>query len=138
MEITRAEICVAACADAFADSGELLAHAVGTVPTIGARLAKLTQAPDLVLTDGGAFLMSEPPPLGRTAAAGGTIEGWAPFRRIFDIVNTGRRHSMMGASQVDRNGNQNISLIGDWKRPTRALIGVRGAPGNTANHRTDY
>lgn len=137
-EVTRAEVCVVACAEAWRGSGEALAHAVGTVPTIGARLAKLTFEPDLVLTDGECFLMSEPPPLGRPASAGGTIESWAPFRRVFDILATGRRHSMMGASQLDRFGNQNISSIGDWRRPTRQLIGVRGAPGNTVNHRTDY
>ena len=135
---TRAEICIAACADTYRESGEILAHAVGIVPTLGARLAKLTSAPDIVLTDGEAFLMAEPPPLGRSAAAGGVIESWAPFRRIFDILATGRRQSLMGASQIDSHGNQNISLIGDWARPKRQLIGVRGAPGNTANHRVDY
>lgn len=138
MEPTRADICVAACADAWSESGEVLAHAVGLVPSIGARLARLTTAPDLVLNDGEAFLMHEPPPVGRTASAGGVIEGWAPFRRIFEILATGRRHSMMGASQIDQSGNQNISLIGDWNKPKRQLIGVRGAPGNTANHRVDY
>ena len=137
-DVTLAEICVAACSDTYRESGEILAHAVGIIPTIGARLAKLTHSPDLVLSDGEAFMMSEPPPLGKTAAAGGVIEGWAPFRRIFDIVASGRRQSMMGASQIDRFGNQNISLIGDWNKPTRQLIGVRGAPGNTANHRVDY
>lgn len=137
-DATIAEICIAACSDTYRESGELLAHAVGTIPTLGARLAKLTHSPDLVLSDGEAFMMSEPPPLGTSAAAGGVIEGWAPFRRIFDIVATGRRQSMMGASQIDRYGNQNISLIGDWNKPKRQLIGVRGAPGNTANHRVDY
>ncbi len=138
MPATTAEVCIAACADTYRESGEVLAHAVGTIPTIGARLAKLTFAPQIVLTDGEAFLMSEPPPLGATAAAGGVIEGWAPFRRIFDILATGRRQSMMGASQIDAFGNQNISLIGDWNAPKRQLIGVRGAPGNTVNHRVDY
>ncbi|WEH12885.1 CoA-transferase [Streptomyces sp. VNUA24] len=137
-EITRAEVCAAACADVWRDAGEVLAHAVGVVPSIGARLARLTTSPDLVLTDGEAYFMSEPPPLGRTAADGGVVEGWVPYRRVFDLVASGRRQSMMGASQIDRYGNQNISLIGDWRRPKRQLIGVRGAPGNTANHRTDY
>ena len=50
----------------------------------------------------------------------------------------GRRHVMMGASQLDRHGNQNISAIGDWTRPDRQLLGVRGAPGNTVNNRTSY
>ncbi|MFJ8112399.1 CoA-transferase subunit beta [Streptomyces sp. NPDC096132] len=137
-EITRAEVCAAACADVWRDAGEVLAHAVGVLPSVGARLARLTISPDLVLTDGEAYFMSEPPPLGRTAADGGVVEGWVPYRRVFDIVASGRRQSMMGASQIDRYGNQNISLIGDWRRPKRQLIGVRGAPGNTANHRTDY
>lgn len=137
-DITRAEVCVAACSDAWRDSGEVVAHAVGLVPSISARLARLTHSPDLVLTDGECFLMSEPAPLGRNAAAGGVVEGWMPFGLIFDILNSGARHSMMGASQIDRYGNQNISSIGDWRKPKRQLIGVRGAPGNTVNHRTDY
>ncbi|WP_413098236.1 CoA-transferase subunit beta [Streptomyces sp. Inha503] len=137
-DITRAEVCAVACADAWRGAGEVLAHAVGVLPAIGARLARLTTSPDLVLTDGEAYFMSEPPPLGGTAADGGVVEGWVPYRRVFDIVAGGRRQSMMGASQLDRYGNQNISLIGDWRRPARQLIGVRGAPGNTANHRTDY
>ena len=45
---------------------------------------------------------------------------------------------MMGASQLDRYGNQNISCIGDWARPKSQLLGVRGAPGNTINHPTSY
>ncbi|MFT4082552.1 MAG: CoA-transferase [Nocardioides sp.] len=137
-DVTRAEVCAVACSEAFRGAGEVLAHAVGTVPTIGARLARLTHTPELALSDGECFLMSEPPPLGRTAATGGVIEAWTPFRNIFDILNSGRRHSMMGASQIDRYGNQNISSIGDWRKPTRQLIGVRGAPGNTVNHRVDY
>ena len=138
-EATRAEVCAAACSDAWRGAGEVLAHAVGTAAMVGARLARLTHNPDLVLSDGEAFFMSEPPPLGKSAAQGGVAECWVPFRRIFDVLNTGRRHSMMGASQIDAYGNQNISLIGpDWRRPTRQLIGVRGAPGNTVSHRTDY
>lgn len=138
MEFTRAEVCVAAASDSWRDAGEVLAHAVGTVPALSARLARLTHSPDLVLSDGEAFFMSEPPPLGKTAADGGVVEAWAPFSSIFDILQSGRRRSMMGASQLDRYGNQNISCIGDWRRPKRQLIGVRGAPGNTVNHRTNY
>jgi acyl CoA:acetate/3-ketoacid CoA transferase beta subunit len=136
---TLAEICATACADTWAGSGELLAAPIGLLPTIGARLAKLTSAPELVLTDGEVLLMAEPPPLGRTGLDGGVVEGWMPYRRVFDVVASGRRQVMMGASQLDRYGNQNISQIGaDWDRPKVQLIGVRGAPGNTVNHRTDY
>ena len=45
---------------------------------------------------------------------------------------------MMGATQIDREGNQNISAIGEWAQPKRQLLGVRGAPGNTVNNKTSY
>ncbi len=61
-----------------------------------------------------------------------------PYRAIFDLVWSGRRHVMMAASQIDRFGNQNISCIGDPARPKVQLIGMRGAPGNTINHPTSY
>jgi acyl CoA:acetate/3-ketoacid CoA transferase beta subunit len=133
---TRAEICVLACAEAWRGDGEILASPMGTIPTIGARLARATFEPDLLLSDGEATFY------GGTWAVGakpdGPVEGWIPFRSIFDLVNAGRRHVMMGPSQIDRYGNANISAIGDFRRPTRQLLGVRGAPGNTVNHPTSY
>jgi acyl CoA:acetate/3-ketoacid CoA transferase beta subunit len=45
---------------------------------------------------------------------------------------------MMGASQIDRHGNQNISCIGPFERPRAMLLGARGAPGNSVNHPTSY
>ena len=66
------------------------------------------------------------------------VEGWIPFRRVFDVVAYGKRHVMMGATQIDRHGNQNISAIGDFAQPKRQLLGSRGAPGNTVNNRTSY
>jgi acyl CoA:acetate/3-ketoacid CoA transferase beta subunit len=126
--VTRAEVCVAACADLFADDGEILARPMGLIPSLGARLARLTSAPDLLLSDGEATLLGPD----------GAPEGWLPFRQVFDVVAYGRRHVVMGANQVDRYGNQNISCIGAHERPARQLLGMRGAPGNTANHRTSY
>ena len=61
-----------------------------------------------------------------------------PYRAVFDVVWSGRRHVMMGATQIDRHGNQNIACIGEWARPKAQLLGVRGAPGNTVNHPTSY
>ena len=61
-----------------------------------------------------------------------------PYRSVFDVVWSGRRHIMMMASQIDRNGNQNISAVGPHARPKVQLVGVRGAPGNSVNHPTSY
>jgi acyl CoA:acetate/3-ketoacid CoA transferase beta subunit len=135
MNPTRADVCAAAIADAFADDGELFASPMGLLPMLGVRLCRLTQNPDLVISDGESLFLASPPPL---FARGDVVEGWIPFRRVFDVVAHGKRHVMMGATQVDRHGNQNISAIGDFARPTRQLLGSRGAPGNTVNNRTSY
>src|SRR6476469_1184111 len=131
---TRAEICAVACADLFANDGEILASPMGTMPLLGARLARLTSNPDLVLSDGEAYLLAEVPPLGGSAP----LEGWLPYRQVFDVVAAGTRHVVMGANQVDRFGNQNISCLGPHDRPARQMFGARWAPGNTVNHRTSY
>jgi acyl CoA:acetate/3-ketoacid CoA transferase beta subunit len=125
---TRAEVCVVACAEAWRGDGAILASPMGVIPSLGARLARLTFEPGLLLTDGEAYLVD----------ADGEIEGWMPYREVFTMLAAGRRHVMMGAAQIDRHGNQNISAIGDWKRPRAQLLGVRGAPGNTVNHPVSY
>lgn len=132
---TRAEVCAAAIADAFRDDGEIFASPMGLLPMLGVRLAKLTSNPDLVISDGESLLLGGVPPL---FAKGDVVEGWIPFRRVFDVVAWGKRHVMMGATQIDRHGNQNISAIGDFAHPKRQLLGSRGAPGNTVNNRTSY
>jgi acyl CoA:acetate/3-ketoacid CoA transferase beta subunit len=136
-DVTLAEICVVACAEVWRGGGEILASPIGTVPTIGVRLAKATFEPDLLVTDGEALLVANPLPVGAGPHAK-VVEGWMPYRHVFDVVWAGRRHVMMGATQVDRHGNQNIACIGEWARPKAQLLGVRGAPGNTVNHRTSY
>ena len=135
---TRAEVCAVACAEAWRGDGEIVASPIGTIPTIGVRLAALTFEPDLVYTDGDAIVLGAPLPVGAPPEAARIVEGWLPFGHMFDIVWSGKRHVMMGATQIDRFGNQNIACIGPWARPKAQLLGVRGAPGNTVNHPTSY
>ncbi len=140
---TLADVCALACAEVWRGDGEILASPIGNLPTIGARLAQATFEPDLVMTDGEAMLTTTPIPLEaahgpQSAEARKVVEGWVPYRSMFDVVWSGRRHTMMGATQIDMYGNQNISCIGDWPHPRVQLLGVRGAPGNTVNHPTSY
>jgi len=142
-EVTLAEICVVACAEAWRGDGALVASPMGLIPTLGARLAQLTFEPDLLITDGEATLVAPAGPREGEQPddqpdAGRVTEGWLPFRQVFTMLAAGRRHVMMGASQLDQFGNQNISCIGDWARPKAQLLGVRGAPGNTVNHPVSY
>ena len=135
--ITRAEYCVIAIAECFRDAGEILANPIGTVPMIGGRLARASFSPDLVMTDGEALFISGPYPVGPTGETK-TIEAWNPYRSMFDVVWSGRRHVIMGASQIDMYGNQNFAFVGDWAKPKAQLLGFRGAPGNTIQNTTSY
>ena len=135
---SRAEVCAVAIAEAFRGDREILASCFGTVPAIGARLAKLSFAPDLLMTDGVASLLANVPPLSGEAAGDPVVEGWLPFRSVFDLLWSGRRHVVMVASQIDRFGNHNFACIGPHAKPRAQLLGMRGAPGNTVNHPTSY
>ena len=134
ISVSRAEVCAVACAELFRDAGEIMVSPMATMVSIGARLARLTFSPDILLTDGEAQLLADTPAIG----AVGAIEGWMPFGRVFETLAWGRRHVVMGANQIDRYGNQNLSAFGPLQHPTRQMFGVRGAPGNTINHATSY
>lgn len=130
-----ADIVVIAAAEAFRGDGEIFASGMGTIPMLGARTARSTFEPDLLVSDGEAFYVANELPVGGSDKL---VEGWVPFRSVFDTLWGGRRHVMMGASQIDRFGNTNIANIGAWSRPKAQLLGVRGGPGNTINHATSF
>ncbi len=130
-----ADVVVCAAADAFRGDGEIFASGMGTIPMLGARTARATFEPDLLVSDGEAFFIGNDLPLGSDDKI---VEGWIPFRSVFDTLWGGRRHVMMGASQMDRFGNSNIAVIGPFANPKAQLLGVRGGPGNTINHATSF
>ena len=132
---TRAEVCAVACAELFRDAGEIMVSPMTNMASVGARLARLTFSPDILLTDGEAQLIADTPAIGKTAAA---IEGWMPFGRVFETLSWGRRHVVMGANQIDRYGNQNLSAFGPSStRPDRCSVSA-AHPGNAINHATSY
>jgi acyl CoA:acetate/3-ketoacid CoA transferase beta subunit len=135
MSARRADIVIVAAAEAFRGDGEIFASGMGTIPMLGARLARSTFEPDLLVSDGEAFFVANELPVGGTDK---TVEGWIPFRSVFDTLWGGRRHVMMGATQMDAFGNSNIANIGPWERPKAQLLGVRGGPGNTISHSTSF
>jgi acyl CoA:acetate/3-ketoacid CoA transferase beta subunit len=134
---TRAEVCVVAIAECFRGDGELLANPIGTIPMIGGRLARATFEPDLLMTDGEAALVANDEAF--DFSNGRVVEAYNPYRAMFDMVWSGRRHVIMSGSQIDAFGNHNFAAIGgDWGSPRVQLLGFRGAPGNTIQNATSY
>ena len=139
-DYTLAELCIVAAAEAFRGDGEVLATGIGVIPRLAASLAMKTFEPDLMMTDSEAFLLSEPNPLG---ARGDDFvqanETWMGFSRIFDNVWSGRRHAMLGPTQIDRYGQSNTSALGGtYQQPKVMMLGARGFPGNSISHPNSF
>ena len=137
---TLADLCVVACSEAFRGNGEVVATGVGPVPRLAAGLAKLTHTPELMMTDGEAYLVEQPVPLGPRQYEDRKPAGWLPFSRFFDsAVWTGRRHAMVTPTQIDRFGQINLSQLGGTHhQPKTQMLGVRGFPGNTIYHPNSF
>jgi len=130
------ELLILACAEAWRGDGEVVATGIGPIPRLAAGLAKLTHSPGLMMTDGEAFLVEDPVPIGPRGYDDRKPAGYLPFSRFFDAaVWTGRRHAMVTPTQIDRFGQTNLSCLGgSYDRPKVQMLGVRGFPGNSIHH----
>jgi glutaconate CoA-transferase subunit B len=124
----------------LSNNGEVVATGVGPVPRLAAGLAKLTHSPELMMTDGEAYLVEQPVPLGPRGYDDRKAAGHLPFSRFFDAaVWTGRRHAMVTPTQIDRFGQINLSQLGGTHhQPKTQMLGVRGFPGNTIYHPNSF
>ena len=131
---------IVAGAEALRHDGEVLATGIGVLPRLAASLAMKTFNPDLMMTDSEAFILSEPNPIsGRSSHEGQKQESWMGFSRIFDNVWSGKRHAIVGPSQIDRYGQTNISALGgSYDKPKSQMLGVRGFPGNSISHANSF
>ena len=138
-EIALVDRIICAAAQAWKDDGEVLATGIGIVPRLAASLCMRSINRDLMMTDSEAWLVSEPVPIGPRNGYEIKREGWMGFTRIFDNVWSGKRHAMVGPTQVDRFGQGTISMVGsDYARPKSMMLGVRGFPGNSINHANSF
>lgn len=139
-DYTLVDLLICAAATTWKDEGEVLATGIGVVPRLAASLCMLSVNKDLMMTDSEAFMVSEPIPVGPRAE--GFIpkyESWMGFSRIFDNVWGGKRHALVGPTQIDRFGQSNISAIGGtYEQPKVQMLGVRGFPGNSINHANSF
>lgn len=139
-EYSLAELMICAAAEAFRGDGEILATGIGLLPRLAASLAMKTCNPDMMMTDSEAFMLSDPNPVsGRSSHEGQAQETWMGFSRIFDNVWSGKRHALVGPSQIDRYGQTNISALGGtYQQPKVQMLGARGFPGNSINHANSF
>jgi glutaconate CoA-transferase subunit B len=103
------------------------------LPSTAANLARLTHAPRTVLVYESGTIGSKPASLPLSIGDGELAETAAavvPVPEIFNYWLQGGRIDVgfLGAAQIDRHGNLNSTVIGDYERPKVRLPGGGGAP----------
>ena len=103
------------------------------VPSAAANLARLTQAPDIVLIYESGTIGTRPAVLPLSIGDGELAEtatAVVPLPEIFSYwLQAGRIEvGFLGAAQIDRYGNLNTTVIGDYAMPKTRLPGAGGAP----------
>ncbi len=138
-EFNLPELLICAASEAWLNDGEVLATGIGLVPRLAASLSMLTTNPDMMMTDSEAYMVTEPVPVGPRNGYEPKRETWMGFSRIFDNVWGGKRHALVGPTQIDKFGQSNISCIaGTYQQPKVQMLGVRGFPGNSINHANSF
>jgi len=103
------------------------------LPSTAANLARLTHAPRTVLVYESGTIGSKPATLPLSIGDGelaDTADAVVPVPEIFNYWLQGGRIDVgfLGAAQIDRHGNLNSTVIGDYERPKVRLPGGGGAP----------
>jgi glutaconate CoA-transferase subunit B len=103
------------------------------LPSLAANLARLTHAPDLVLIYESGPIGAKPPVLPLSIGDGNlaeTADTVVSTPEMFQYWLQGGHIDVgfLGAAQIDRFGNINTTVIGDYRHPTVRLPGAGGAP----------
>ncbi|MDF2899623.1 MAG: coenzyme transferase [Rhodococcus erythropolis] len=110
--------------------GEVIAAGATVSADIASRLAKALYAPEIVLMAGGSMAGYDcgvtPKGLNDEWIARASSLRGSDWIETFDLISAGKYAICMGPVQVDRFGNCNISVLGDWHSPKVQLIGSRG------------
>ena len=110
------------------------------LPSAAANLARHTHAPDIVLIYESGTVGTRPDVLPLSIGDGelaDTATAVVPLPEIFAYWLQGGRIDVgfLGAAQIDRFGNLNSTVIGDYARPRTRLPGGGGAPEIATNAR---
>ncbi|MGE5146748.1 MAG: CoA-transferase subunit beta, partial [Candidatus Eiseniibacteriota bacterium] len=113
------------------------------LPSAAANLARLTHAPDIVLIYESGTIGTKPNVLPLSIGDGElaeTADALVSVPEMFRYWLQGGRIDVgfLGAAQIDRYGNLNSTVIGDYARPKTRLPGAGGAPEIAANARQTF
>src|SRR6516162_5894089 len=113
------------------------------LPSTAANLARLTHAPDIVLIYESGPIGAKPPVLPLSIGDGNlseTADTVVATPEIFHYWLQGGRIDVgfLGAAQIDRFGNINTTVIGDYRQPKVRLPGAGGAPEIAGSARRVY
>lgn len=113
------------------------------LPSAAANLARLTHAPDIVLIYESGTIGTRPEVLPLSIGDGelaDTATAVVPLPEVFAYwLQAGRMDvGFLGAAQIDRFGNLNSTVIGDYVRPATRLPGAGGAPEIAAHARQTF
>jgi glutaconate CoA-transferase, subunit B len=113
------------------------------LPSLAANLARATHAPDCVLIYESGAIGAKPNHLPLSIGDGElaeTADAVVSVPEIFAYWLQGGWIDVgfLGAAQIDRHGNLNSTVIGDYERPKVRLPGAGGAPEIAASCRETY
>lgn len=113
------------------------------LPSAACNLARLTHAPDVVLVYESGTLGTRPDVLPLSIGDGelaDTATCVVPLPEVFAWYLQGGRVDVgfLGAAQIDRFGNLNSTVIGDYAHPSTRLPGAGGAPEIAAHARQTF
>lgn len=111
--------------------GELVAVGATLLSYLGARVAKILYESDLALVGGslvGFDCPVTPAVLNDEFVCAHTSPSAIDWLEQFDLIAADKFRIFLGPAQIDRHGNSNISVLGDWSKPTVQLVGSRGIP----------
>ena len=126
-------------ARAFGPGDQIAVMSITNCSLVGVALAQRLYAPDLAVAQqikgrkGWVWLSNIILPFPPNKPPEECAE--IPFNteEIFELQLAGKLNVLMSPAQIDKFGNMNISVIGDWKRPAAVLAAARGVPDNTTN-----
>ncbi|HEY3383155.1 MAG TPA: CoA-transferase subunit beta [Vicinamibacterales bacterium] len=113
------------------------------LPSAAANLARRTHAPNIVLIYESGTVGTRPDVLPLSIGDGelaDTATAVVPLPEVFAYWLQGGRIDVgfLGAAQIDRFGNLNSTVIGDYARPRTRLPGAGGAPEIAAHARQTF